>query len=90
MKHKNVLKWVNKIRKEHFGKKPLKKLPKGYTDAASSCPIHNSFWPAGCGGNVINDFVYDDYGNLLARNPKHIRTFINRFDKGHFPDLVCK
>lgn len=88
MKHKRVIAWVNRIRREHFGKGPIKRLPRGEINSECSCPIHNSFWKPGKGGYVYGDRMNFPVFEMDVSLPIFVQTFIEDFDSGKYPELV--
>lgn len=95
MKHKRVLSWVNRIRKEHFGKGPLKRLPKGYQCDSKDCPIHNCFWETDSGGWVKKNYMRwisndSPYRYRSLALPKLVHKFVHEFDNGKYPELIKK
>lgn len=79
-----VLSWVNRMRAKHFGKGPLKTLPKGIQGEGTACPIHNSFWKPYCGGFTG---ALTHKGDLIIRHTLYIRDFVRDFDDGKYPEL---
>ena len=76
---KEVLKWCNARRKEK-GKKPLKKLPKGYPDDARSCPCGKAT------GLKVYRLSYRDLdAGIFGRITKSVRRFVDAFDAGQLP-----
>ena len=80
-----VLAWVNKVRKEHFGAKPLKTLPKGKIDSVVSSPIAIGISRHEQIGNLTNTTMV---GGAFIDNPLYVRRFIHDFDNGKYPNLI--
>ena len=90
---RRVLQWVNKVRKEVQGKRPLTRLPKGIPASALSCPIHNCFAKEGDDlVEVCPETIYIDSPNSLIcsviRFPLYVLRFIEDFDNNKYPYLV--
>lgn len=86
-----VLKWANRIRKEVFHKKPLKRLPRGYPMDGTACVIHNCFavpWAT----DISVDRSETEIGcwGERIKHPAYITKFINDFDRGKYPELETK
>lgn len=88
MKHKRVITWVNRIRREHFGKGPIKRLPRGQINSETSCPIHNSFWKPGQGGQVYFERMHFPVFEQDVSLPEFVTKFIRDFDSGKYQELV--
>ena len=89
MTHARILKWVNKVRREHFGKGPIKRLPRGEI-GTRCCPIHNAFWPPETGGKVSYITIRWDDPNGRICLPSFVAEFVHAFDSGKYPELVKK
>lgn len=96
MKHTKVLAWVNRIRKQYQGKRPLLKLPKGELRSSTSCVIHNCFAKSGDLSIWVKDGFVAPAAAIcgLAEEPilfpKYVEKFIERFDVGLYPELIQK
>ena len=88
MKHKRILKWVNRIRKEYLGKGPIKRMPRGRINEPKSCPVHDALWPSGVGGYVRTYQVESGDNEVMFRIPKFVSVWIRRFDAGKYPELI--
>lgn len=89
-----VLKWANRIRKEVFHKKPLKRLPRGVMEDGQSCVIHNCF-AAAYDRDILVDpertLIYgDSFMTDIIHHPLYIQKFISDFDGGEYPELEIK
>ena len=74
-----TLRWCNARRKER-GKKPLKRLPKGKRNDASSCPCGNA-----TGLLVWSDSFSESDTSNDTPIPVSVKRFVENFDNGRLP-----
>lgn len=88
--HEDVLAFCNRIREEQ-GLKPIKKLPRGVQRSNTCCPVARALQPLDpCvnGRTVRFNTRNDNFWRATKILPKYVGTFIGRFDRGDFPELV--
>ena len=87
-----VLGWVNKIRKEQFRKRPLKKIPPGRVGNGAFCPIHNCFKKSGDDDVLVGAYLLTVNRNSghtkTFKYPKRVSRFLVDFDNGKYPNLI--
>ena len=84
-----TLAWVNRVRAEH-GKKPLKRLLRGYASACWDCPIANSLAVVAAKYKVDVTIERQRYalGDMWEPLPKYVTTFLDAFDKLRLPQYI--
>lgn len=87
MKHKRVLAWVNRIRREHFGKGPIKRLPSGAIYNVRGCVFHKCFFARPEDGCVSMQSVHCRHGVSIAM-PGYVVKFHSQLLNGKYPELV--
>ncbi len=81
-----ALDWVNEILVSR-GAAPIDRLPKGKIKCALDCVLSNALYGVPGTGTVVGfDFVYLD--GTLVMMPPAVHAFVEKFDRGEYPDLV--
>lgn len=92
-RERRVLAWVNRMRKKHLGKPPLKGLPKGEACLSSAqCVIGRAFGNSPRIGPkyavVLGPFI--TVGVKTLRMPQYLDDFEYDFEAGKLPHLLTK
>lgn len=84
---KDTLAWINDLRMTwHLGA-PLTAMPRGRQRSASHCPVAEAL---GSGWATVATISFNAQGITKHRvTPGSVAEFINRFDRGRYPELIA-